>query len=104
MSVQTLAEVIRPLKARRDALSAPAPFVSRALAGFEARERVEAQLEARLVELRREIPELLPTRHLFDAARLVFPDRPKLRWLPPAGRNARQPHRRRSHHQRPAAP
>ena len=68
MSARTLQAIIKPLKAQSRLKVAKAPFVSRALKTFALRESVEAELETYLAEMRRNIPDLLPTKRWFDGA------------------------------------
>jgi len=68
MTAQTLAERIRPMKARTARRTTLRAQPERTLAGLAQRERIEAELVPYLDTLREAIPELQPKRRLFDGA------------------------------------
>ena len=71
MTADNLKNLIEPLKALGNERPAPKPFVSRALASFAVREKVEATLQTYLDTLVEAIPELVVGRRFYEGAWVV---------------------------------
>jgi len=71
MTAQTLAERIRPLKARKSRSNRRTDLTGRALAAIAHREQVESVVQPYLDTLRDALPELWPRRRLYDGAWVI---------------------------------